>query len=99
MMPWVIIHDMENSVNNGVYQIQVIGRIHDAPVWQVERLVRHMTITEKAFKASVKTPLTKGAVYPKSFDNAYASWRQENNGSGGMIYDTTVLECMKWGAR
>ena len=27
MMPWVIIHDMENSVNNGVYQIQVIGRV------------------------------------------------------------------------
>ena len=94
MKRWIIIHDMESSVNNRVYHIEVIGRAHDAPAWQVERLVRHMAITEKALKASVKKPLTSGAVYPESFDSAYASWHLENNGRGGVICDTTVRECM-----
>jgi len=92
---WVIVHDIENSVNSGIYHIEVIGRAHNAPAWQVERLVRHMAITEKALKASVKKPLIKGAVYPESFDSAYAEWRQENKGKGGMVCDTTVLDCIQ----
>ena len=91
----MIVHDIENSVNSGIYHIEVIGRAHNAPAWQVERLVRHMAITEKALKASVKKPLIKGAVYPESFDSAYAEWRQENKGKGGMVCDTTVLDCIQ----
>jgi hypothetical protein len=72
----------------------VIGRKHGNAAWQVEHLVRHMAITEKALKASVKTPLNKGAVYPESFNNAYSSWQKENDGKGGAICDTSLIECM-----
>ncbi len=90
----VIIHNLESAATTGVFHIEVIGRKHGNAAWQVEHLVRHMAITEKALKASVKTPLNKGAVYPESFNNAYSSWQKENDGKGGAICDTSLIECM-----
>ena len=91
---WVIIHNLESAATTGVFHIEVIGRKHGNAAWQVERLVRHMAITEKVLKASVKDSLNKGGVYPESFDNSYSSWQKENNGKGGAICDTSLIECM-----
>ncbi|ABI26436.1 DUF5086 family protein [Shewanella oneidensis] len=93
MTRWIIIHNIESDANTAVFHIEVIGRKHGHAVWQIERLVHHMAITEKALKASVKIPLKSGAVYPESFNHAYLSWQKENNGMGGAICDTSVIEC------
>ncbi|MCP5197139.1 MAG: DUF5086 family protein [Gammaproteobacteria bacterium] len=94
MNRWLVIHNLESAKTTRVYHIEVIGRKQGNAAWQVERLVRHMAITEKALKASVKEPLKNGSVYPESFYNAFAAWQQENNGKGGSICDTSVMECM-----
>lgn len=91
---WVIIHDLEASASSGIYHIEVIGRKKGAPAWKIIRLVRHMAITEQALAANLKAPLTKGGVYPESFNDAYGEWRKENGGSGGFVCSTSLLACM-----
>lgn len=77
MSRWVIIHNLESAESIGLYHIEVIGRKHGNAAWQVERLVHHMAVTEKALKASIKEPLEKGGVYPESFNNAFSAWQQK----------------------
>ncbi|MDO9105645.1 MAG: DUF5086 family protein [Methylovulum sp.] len=91
---WVIIHNLEEAKTTGIYHIEVIARgLHD-PAWQIQHLARHIAITETALAASVLKPLTKGAVYPESFDGAYRAWQRENQGQGGTVCRQTVLACL-----
>lgn len=94
MSRWVIIHNLDSAESIGLYHIEVIGRKHGNAAWQVERLVHHMAVTEKALKASIKEPLEKGGVYPESFNNDFSAWQQKNNGKGGSICDVSVVDCM-----
>jgi len=94
MSRWVVVHDPGPAKAGGVYHIEVIGRKTGDPAWQVVHLVPHMAITEQALRASVVEPLQSGAVYPESFDDAYAAWQAQNGGAGGSVCTSTVLECM-----
>lgn len=91
---WIIIHNLTEAKNSGVYHIEVIGRGKKAPVWQIEHLANHIAIIKPALLASVVKPLKKGGVYPESFDDAFAAWKKENSGKGGMLCTTSVLDCM-----
>lgn len=94
MSRWIVIHDPASAEDGGVYHIEVIGRKTGAPAWQTVHLVPHMAITEQALRASVVEPLQSGAVYPESFDDAYAAWQSQNDGAGGAICASTVVACM-----
>ena len=94
MKRWVIIHNLEESRESGIFHIEVIGRENGDARWQIKRLVAHMAITDHALKNSVVNPLKKGGVYPETFDNAYSKWKDQNKGKGGNICKTTVLKCM-----
>jgi hypothetical protein len=94
MKRWIVIHDPGSSRANGVYHIEIVGRKTGDPAWRIVHLVPHMAITAKALQASVVEPLESGAVYPESFDDAYAAWQAQNDGAGGNVCTTTVIECM-----
>lgn len=90
---WIVIHDVAASQAAGIYHIEVIQRVKGAPVWAIKHLVKHMAITADALQRSVRKPLTKGAVYPESFMDGYAEWRQANDGRGGEVCNATVMLC------
>lgn len=92
---WLIIHNLAEAKISGIYHIEVIGRGKKAPVWKIKHLANHIAMTKEALLASVMKPLNTGGVYPESFDDAFANWKQQNSGRGGVICTTTVLECMK----
>jgi hypothetical protein len=94
---WIVVHDPGTSKSTGVYHIEVVGRKTGDPSWQVVHLVPHMAITEQALLDSVIEPLTTGAVYPESFDDAYAAWLASNGGAGGEVCTRTIIECMPEG--
>lgn len=94
MQRWIIIHNLEEARTHGLYHIEVIGHQNTDPVWKIKRLAPHMAITEKALKASIREPLTKGDVYPEAYFSAYQQWQQENNAQGGVICETSVERCM-----
>lgn len=91
---WIVIHDPGMSKANGVFHIEVIGRRTGDPSWQIVHLAPHMAITESALLASIIEPLPGGAVYPESFDDAYAAWQAQNDGAGGSVCTSAVIECM-----
>ncbi|CAK0758379.1 DUF5086 domain-containing protein [Gammaproteobacteria bacterium] len=95
---WVIIHNLTAAKDTGIYHLEVIAKDRSAPAWKIERLVKHMAITKTALTASVVKPLTKGAVYPESFDYAFITWKEQNAGAGGTICETTVTDCIKNGS-
>jgi len=94
MKRWVVIHNLKEGSKSGVYHIEVIGRSNGHAIWQIQRIVTHMAITEQALSKSVVKPLKNGAVYPESFNNAYAKWKEINSGKARNICTTTVIECM-----
>lgn len=94
MQRWIIIHNLSEARSRGVFHIEVIGRNNGDAMWQIKHLVPHMAITREALKNSVVKPLKKGGVYPETYDYAYSEWLKENDGTGGSICRTSVLECM-----
>ncbi len=94
MKRWVVIHNLDEAKNSGIFHIEVIGRNIGDATWQIKHLVSHMAITKEALKKSVIAPLNKGGVYPETYESAYANWLKENNGNGGTVCATSVWECM-----
>jgi len=94
MKRWIVIHDAGASNSTGVYHIEVIGLKAGDPAWKVIHLAPHMAITEQALADSVIEPMQSGAVYPESFNDAHAAWQAQNDGAGGSVCTSTVIECM-----
>lgn len=94
MKRWVVIHNLKEALSSGVFHIEVLGRKNADPVWRVVHLVPHMAITGPALERGIDEPLSKGRVYPETYEDAYASWLKENNGKGGAVCETSLLECM-----
>jgi hypothetical protein len=92
---WLIIHNLNQANASGIYHIEVLGKDKKAPAWQIEHLAKHIAITKQALLKSIIKPLTKGDVYAESFDSGFAQWQKQNNGNGGAVCISSVLECLK----
>ncbi len=92
---WLIIHNLTQAKQTGIYHIEVIGRGKHDPVWKIKHLANHIAISEAALNRSIVAPLKKGAVYPESFESAYSQWQKLNNGAGGEVCQTDVVQCLK----
>jgi hypothetical protein len=92
---WVVIHNLQGAGEDTVLHIKALARKKDAPVWQVDHLATHMAITMNALCHSVRQPLTRGAVYPESFDNAFRLWMDKSRGSRAPVCTTTIDRCLK----
>lgn len=96
---WIVIHDLAEGVRTGTFHVEVLARRSGAPAWDVRHIQPHMAVTKAALERSVLRPLTRGAVYPESFDAAYEAWRAQDDGAGGTVCSTTVTACLASGAR
>ena len=92
---WIIIHNLEEGMKSGVFHIEVIGRGKGQPAWNIRHISRHMAISENALLRSVIKPLKSGGVYPESFHDAYHAWQMQNNGKGGFVCHSDVLQCLQ----
>jgi hypothetical protein len=91
---WIVIHGLAASETSGVFHIEVIGREKGRPAWDITHLCNHMAITLAALKKSVVKALKSGAVYPESFDSAYAAWQQVPEAQRP-ICERSVLDCLR----
>lgn len=91
---WVIIHNMKEAKETGIFHIEVIAREVDVPAWKIKHIVKHMAITKAALSISVLKPLDKGAVYPETFNAAFEEWRKQNSGKGGFVCTSSLAECL-----
>ncbi len=78
---WLIIHNLAEARETG------------RPAWNVRRICDHMAITLPALERSVVRPLESGAVYPESFESAFAKWKKQ--AEGGDVCATSVKDCLK----
>ena len=92
---WIVIHNLKEAKETGIYHIEVLARGFNDPAWKVEHVVNHMAITQSALAAGVIKPLDKGAVYPETFNNAYNDWKKQNSGKGGFVCTSHLSECMQ----
>lgn len=92
---WIVIHNLDDAKGTGIFHIEVIGREKLRPSWDIRRICSHMAITQGALAKSVVKPLKSGAVYPESFDDAYARWKRDAEAGKRIICDRSVLECLQ----
>lgn len=91
---WLIIHSKEQKDALPLYHVEVLERKSGEKPWHFKRLAAHMAITEEALKRSVIKPLDKGAVYPESYEAAYAEWKKINAQGVAAVCRTSVNECL-----
>jgi hypothetical protein len=92
---WIVIHNLDEAKGTGIFHIEVIGREKGRPSWDIRRICNHMAVTQGALARSVLRPLKSGAVYPESFDDAYARWKKDAEAGNRVICDRSVLECLR----
>lgn len=92
---WIVIHNLNEASESGMYHIEVIGRKNGEPEWSIVRIQSHMAITEGALKKSVIAPLKKGAVYPEVYNDAFREWTLQNKKGTADICLKTVTECLQ----
>jgi hypothetical protein len=91
---WIVIHNLEEARDSGIFHIEVIGREQSGPIWDVKRIQPHMAVTKDALKRSVMKPLDRGAVYPEAFDDAYAQWKRNADSGQKVVCESSILECL-----
>lgn len=92
---WLVIHNRDSAIAEGLFHVEVLALAKGAEPWRVRHLARHLALTEEALRASIVKPLRRGAVYPESFDDAYAQWREQSNAGSAPICRSSVFECLK----
>jgi hypothetical protein len=92
---WIVIHNLRGADEAAVLHIEVLTRKSDAPVWQFDRLAAHIAITMSALCQSVRRPLTRGAVYPETFEYAFRTWTEQRSRGRAPLCTTTIDRCLK----
>jgi len=92
---WLIIYNLASAETDGIYHIEVIEQPFGAEAWNIKHVANHLAVTPEALRASIIKPLKKGAVYPESFENAYAEWKKQNVQGDASVCNTSVVECLK----
>jgi len=91
---WLVIHDRESAQVEGLFHVEVLALGKGAEPWRVRHVAKHMALTEEALRASIVNPLRRGAVYPESFDDAYAKWKEQSKEGRALICRSEVLACL-----
>ena len=92
---WLVIHNLASAETDGIYHVEVIERPAGAEAWNIKHVANHLAVTPTALRASIIKPLKKGAVYPESFEYAYAEWKKQKAQGNAAVCNTSVLECLK----
>ena len=92
---WLVIHNLPTAAQEGVYHIEVMERLPSEKPWQFKHLAKHMAISEEALRASLIKPMKRGAVYPETFNDAFAEWKKQNAEGRAEVCQTSVAACLK----
>jgi hypothetical protein len=92
---WLVIHNLASAEADGVYHVEILERSFGAEAWNIKHIADHMAVSSAALRASIVKPLTKGAVYPDSFNYAYAEWKKQEAQGKALVCTSSVLECLK----
>jgi hypothetical protein len=92
---WLVIHNLAAAETDGMYHVEVLERTFGAAAWNIKHIAKHLAVTPTALRASITKPLSNGAVYPESFENAYAEWMQQRAQGNAPVCNTSILECLK----
>ena len=93
---WVEIHNLDEAKRSGLFHVEVLGRRQGDPTWKIQHIAPHLAVTAAALDRSVVKPLKRGAVYPETFDSAYAAWRKaKSEGGNAPVCESTVVECIR----
>lgn len=95
---WIVIHNPAEARRTGVFHVEVLGKEAGRPDREFKRLCSHMAITREALEQSVIRPRETGAVYPESFNDAYAAWQRQHDDGGAFVCSSTVAECLDEGS-
>lgn len=89
---WLILRTQVKDAHGDLYHVEILQLKDGAEPWKFERLATHMALTEKALRWSIGSGISKGDVYPESFNDAYAAWKETSNPP---ICTTNVEDCLK----
>jgi len=92
---WIEVHHIEPWNGGQLFHVEVLGRRNGDPSWRIIHLVPHLAITEPALRRSVSRRSRERAVYPETFDGAYAQWKRLNADGRAPICDVSVEDCMR----
>jgi hypothetical protein len=87
-----VIHNIRGADEQTILHIEVLAQERDGPAARINHLAAHMAITVDALRSSVRKPLMRGAVYPESFEEAFASWKKQRQ---AMICTTDIDRCLQ----
>ncbi len=91
---WLILREQAKGQHGDLYHVEVLELKDGAKPWEFKRLEAHMALTENALRWSIGRAMSKGDVYPETFDNAYAMWKEERKPP---ICKTNISDCLKNG--
>jgi hypothetical protein len=95
LIRWIEIHHLDDAARSGIFHVEVLARVRGEPASKVQHVAPHLAITTAALQRSVLGPLTRGSVYPETFDGAYAAWKKARDAGGpAPICESSVLECL-----
>jgi hypothetical protein len=92
---WLVIYNLASAEVDGIYHVEVLERAFGAETWNIKHVANHLAVTPAAMRASIIKPLKKGAVYPESFEYAYAEWKKQKVQGSASVCTISVLECLK----
>ena len=92
---WLVIHNLGSAETDGVYHVEVLEQSVGAKDRNIKHIANHLAVTPTALRISIIKPLKRGAVYPESFEYAYAEWKKQKVQGNAAVCNTSVVECMK----
>ena len=92
---WLVIHNLQQAKQDGLYHVEVLERNVGAEPWNVRHLANHMALSDAALRASIVEPLKSGSVYPEAFNDAFAKWRAQRASGDAPICTTNVSACLQ----
>lgn len=91
---WIEIHNLRSAPADGMFHVEVLERRTADPAWQIKHRAGHLAVTDAALRASIVKPLKRGAVYPETYDSAYAKWVKDKEAGQARVCDSTILACL-----
>lgn len=92
---WIEIHNLDSAARDGLFHLEVLERGASDPVWKIRHVCSHLAVTESALRASVLKPLSRGSVYPETYQSALARWKRDQSEGRAAICKSTIAMCMQ----
>ncbi len=89
---WCIIRDLDSS--DKLLHIEVVCRKNGAKIWDIEKILPHLAITQTALEKSLVKPKKKGDVYPEQYEEQFTKWKEERSRGPAYICDESIGKCL-----